>query len=546
MPGAHPQHNPHIINEPNRLTGRTGGTGAQAPINDPNPPSSTDPDLTPNPTPTPNSTPNPTPTPTPSSIPPTVILASANQEAAQLFKEGFRVTFGFDGQTTSTEGNSTSIRRAAGWGADRNTFTWKRFISLEDNYNPYGTELNPWSLKRWYQWGARRFHFHCPFGRVVDGKTQSRVYEVDQFLNAKDGLIINGVVQNSPCPWMVTDFVDVIQALTTGRRGKLDLATWNSWTTGSAAWFNPSDPIKVTVYIGSISDQPDTDTAYTAYVQRWETLFATDPRGAAARLKASVMPFIRANCSIGFDSVISAAGPVPGSNVSITKHSRELQRGWWQFWKWLETKIGKKRIYVESHPYKRGRGNNPYLNYNCIADDNWSSSLCCPYTTGSTGPHATSELGDIEFVRCIWSNSESSTPLIATIKNGQKTLERYSFLEVNDDVINVPSQFISNATEIRLSPATIDNFYWSPYYASIIAYHLLERQDVRGEPNPRSNITKQAILVPATLLQVIYRFQGSGNYYKQFALQFPTSAHFIAYLAGKITEKYQNRNSIYD
>jgi len=525
----------------NKPEGGTGGTAAQAPITDPDPGGVGDG--------VPVATPTPTPTPTPSSITPTVILASATQEAAQLFKEGFRVTFGFDGQTTSEEGNNTtSIRRAAGWGADRNTFTWKRFISLEDNYNPYpSTELNPWSLQKWYKWGARSFHFHCPFGRVVEAKTQSKVYEVDQFLNARDGLIINEQVQNHPCPWMVTDFVDVFRALTTGKRGKLDQATWNSWITGPAAWFNPSDPIKVTIYIGAISDQPSTDTEYAAYVERWETLFATDPLGAAARLKASVMPFIRANCSIAFDSAVNAAGPVPGSNVSIAKQSRELQRGWWQFWKWLETKIGKKRIYVESHPYKRGNGNNPYLGYNCISDDDWSSSLCCPYITGDAGPHATSEMGDIEFVRCIWKNSESTTPLIATVINGQKTLERYSFLEVQVvDVQSVPSTFISGATEIRLSPATIDNWYWSPYYASIIAYHLLERQDVRGEPNLRSNITKQAIMVPATLLQVIYRLQESGNYNKQFALQFPNSASFIAYLAGKITEKYQNRNSLYD
>lgn len=526
---------------------------------------------TPSPTDTPNVTPSasgapasasPTPTPTVTPTPSMIqgILASSQAEASQLFRERFRVMFGFDGQISTSQNQAGEVRRAAGWGADKSTFTWKRFVTLEDSYNPYGVgsgypagTLNPWSLKKWYQWGCRQFHFHNPFGKVVQGKTQQLVYEVDQFLNARDGLTINGQVQNTPCPWMVNDFVNVVRALTTGTRGRLDQATWDSWTTGPEAWFNPNEPIDLIVYIGGMADFPDGDEGYGTYISRWQNLWNTNPRAAARRLKESVQPLISAYCKIGFDAVVASPGPVPGDNVALSVQNRVMQQGWWDFWKWLETKIGKNRIYVESHPFKKGTGRaNPYLGYNVIADDDWSTSQCCPATTGSQGPHATSEMGAVEFWRAIWQQAPTRTPLLSTMKGGVRTLERYAFLESDPlSVQSVTSEFDASVTERRLTPANCcspnHNYYHSHLYASIAAFHMLEKQHIRGEPNPAANITKAGILIPSTILQVLPQsFAGDSRYVKQFGYRFPTAASFVQYLAGVIDKKKRAQDTVFD
>ena len=149
-------------------------------------------------------------------------------KARALFKERFRVRFNFDGSISTSEGSLGEKRRAVGFGGDKSTFTWRRFISLEECYNPHPGQLNPWSLKAWYKWGCRKFHFHNPFGKVVQGSAQGLVYEVDQYLNAKNGLTIGGVVQNTPMPWLVNDFKSTIKALTTGQMGTMDAANWNA------------------------------------------------------------------------------------------------------------------------------------------------------------------------------------------------------------------------------------------------------------------------------------------------------------------------------
>jgi len=510
------------------------------------------------PTPTPSPTRTATPTPTPSQL--VGIVPSSLADARLLFDEKFRVIIGFDGQETVTNQNVGEFRRAAGWGADRSTFTWKRFITLEDNgYNPYAPELNPWSLKKWYQWGARKFHFHSPFGKVARGKVQQLVFEVDQYLCARDGLTINGVVQNTPCPWMVNDFVPVIRALTTGQRGTLDQGTWDSWITGPNAWFNPAEPIDLIVYVGGMGD-PDTvvgassEEGYEAYIARWENLFATNPRAAARRLRESVQPLISAYCKIGFDGSAVSPGPVPGDNVALTNMDRPLQRGWWNFWKWVETRIGKNRMYVESHPFKKGTGrSNPYLGYNVIADDDWSTSKCCPVEiTGLAGPHSTSEYGQVEIWRSIWQQSPQACPLLSSTKNGIKTLERYSFLEsVTSSIQTVTSPFDPNETQRRLTPGTCcapnHNYYWGDLYAQIIAFHLLEKQHSYKEPYPEKNITKQGIMVPNTLLQVLPEaYSADPRWSKQFGVRFPTSTSFVNYIAQLIDLKKRNQSIIFD
>lgn len=510
------------------------------------------------PPPSPSVTPTPTVTPTPSQV--AGVVSSSLSLAQEVFDRKFRVMFGFvgSGGTISSENVGNERRRVGGWSIDHSEFTWKKWISLENSgvYNPYPGQLNPWSLKKWYKWGCRRFHLHNPFGMVPTNSIQSLVFEVDQYVNAKNGLTYNGQTLNTPCPWLINDFVDVFRALTTGTRGRLDQATWNSWTVGPDAWFNPAEPIDVIIYIGALADPSGAGGgSYNTYIQRWQQYFNENPRAADKRLKESVAPFISAYCKIAFDAAVASPGPVPGDNVALSAQNRTMQRGWWSFWKWLETKIGKDRIYVEAHPFKAGtKRPNPYLGYNVIADDDWSISRCCPYTTADSGPHATSEMGDVQFIRGIFQGTSNPlrNPLVSSVKNGIRTLERYSFLESIDPscIITTPSEIDPTITERRLAVASCcsanHNYYWSHLYPSIIAYHMLEKQHIRGEPYPQRNITDSSFLVPSSLLQVLpSAFSGDTRYFDQFGYRFSTSAQYVQYIASLIDKKKQVDDTVF-
>jgi hypothetical protein len=457
--------------------------------------------------------------------------------AESLFNDKFRISYQFDGEVSVQDNGTGEFKRAVGWGGTKNTFTWKRFITLEDSYNPNPGGMNPWCLKNWYKWGCRKFHFHNPFGKVALGKKQQLVYEVDQILTAKNGLTLNGEVQNTKMPWLVNDFVPVIKALTTGQQGTLDQATWDSWTTGTDAWFNPAEPIDLIVYIGSMADPAISDEAYKEYILRWADHFKRSPSGALTRLKSSVQPLIDANCKIAFDACVAAAGSVPGKYVPLDRQSEALQKGWWSFWTWLNKKVGKSRIYVESHPFRNNGMDNPYLGWNVIADDEWAYSPCCPIDPNKmVGPHATSEMGQAEFWRCLWQIVPTRTPLISrTNPKGNTEPERYYFLRNDKSAVTVTSEYDPAFTEMRLEPPTCcaqgHNYYWYDIYDSIIAYHLTTRQDIRGEPNPSGNVTKQGILVPCQLLQVLPEsFSGDSRWGEQFGVKYPTSAAFVKYL----------------
>lgn len=463
--------------------------------------------------------------------------------ARQLFDERFRVRFNFDGAMVTTEGGRGEKRRAVGFDGDKSTFTWKRFISLEDSYNPYPGQLNPWSLKAWYKWGCRKFHFHNPFGKVAQGNVQGLVYEVDQYLTAKNGLTVDGVVQNTPMPWLVNDFVTVMKALTSGQRGTLDQATWDAWTVGSDAWFKPTEPIDLIVYIGGMADPSISDDAYAAYIRRWNSLFNTNPTEAAKRLNDSVAPLIEAKCRIGFDAAVASPGAMPGWVVPLTVQGMWLQKGWWNFWVGLGKKIGKNRMYVESYPFKKYGMANSYLGYNVIADDDWSFTK--HVLPGEDGPHMTSEMGDVEFWRAIWQNSTESTPLIGSNMSTDPIMERYWFLKDH------PHAFLNKTTdELRLKPADCcasgHNYYWGDVYGDIIAYHMLEKQNTRWETNERGNITRSGILVPHALLQVLPEsFQGDPAWGRQFGKRFETAEAFVGHLVSIMDKKKDSETSIY-
>lgn len=463
-------------------------------------------------------------------------------KARSLFSERFRVRYNFDGSASTSEGGPGEKRRAVGYGGDKSTFTWKRFVSLEDCYNPYPGQLNPWSLKAWYKWGCRKFHFHNPFGKVAQGNVQGLVYEVDQYLNAKNGLTINGVVQNTPMPWLVNDFTSTIKALTTGKMGTMDAATWNAWTSGPDAWFNPAEPIDVIVYIGGMAD-PGSDVEYAAYVKRWNDLFSSSSANGTKRLNDSVTPIVDAKCAIGFDAAVVSPGSSPGWVVPLTVQGMNLQKGWWKFWINLGNKIGKKKMYIESYPFKKDGMANSYLGYNIISDDDWSYTK--NVLPGPDGPHMTSEMGGIEFWRALWQNSPETTPLIASSWSSDPIKERYWFLKDHPNAV-------ANKTtdELRLSPADCcspgHNYYWGDVYGAIIAYHILEKQNTRYETNESANTTKSGVLVPHALLQVLPEAYPSDPRWKlQFGKRFANADAFVEYLADIMDKKKEAETGLY-
>lgn len=463
------------------------------------------------------------------------------EQAERLFNTKFRVRYNFDGPDSCSSNSDQEKKRAIGHGADLNSFTWRRFISLEDSYNPSPGELNPWSIKKWYLWGCRKFHLHCPFGKVATGNKQGLVYEVDQFLNAKNGFSIDGEVQNTPMPWLTNDFVAVFKALTTGKQGTLDDDTWNSWTIGNDAWFNPSEPIDVIVYIGGMAGF--SDPTFDNYLKRWNALFNKSYSGGLARLKNSVIPLIEANCRIAFDASAISPGPIPGKNVSLNMQSANLQRGWWAFWTWLTRKIGKTRMYIESYPFKKNGESNPYLGYGIISDDDWSYSKWVQ--PGPDGPHMTSELGQVEFWRAIWQNSVDSTPLLYLYSNGVDVPQRYSFLK------NVRYVSRNKDGDVRLSPAECcdsnHNYYYNDIYAEIIAYHLLEKQNTRGETWEQGNNTISGILVPNTLLQILPEaIPNDSSAVRQFGSRFNSSSAFIDYIALCLERRRDAVEAVYE
>jgi len=550
------------------FTPEPGGKGGQAGdggfLLSPTPTTTITPTVTPSPSV--NASPAPTPTVTPSALRyESALLSSAGADEAELLvNTRLKVNFGFDGAITTSSGANY---RAVSWGCDHPNHTWFNWLTLDNsplNYNPYaggvgpgGTNLSPWCLKTWYQAGYRSFHFHCPFGKVQSGqgKVQELVYEVDQFLNARDGLTINGVVQNQPCTHLTNDFVPVFKALCTGLQGTLTNEQWTVLTT----WFDPNSPIDLTVYIGGMCI-PGNDSAYSAYVDRWEALAASDRNGTAAlnRLKASVAPLLEIGCKIGFDAMVASPGGTVGLNVQVSQINRRLQTVWITFFKWLERKIGKSKIYVESHPFRTPAGTtnpggrNPYLGYNIIADSDWYASYCCSSDPSNTyGPHASSEYGAIEVWHALWTGSPQRTPLIYSQQTGTQVIkwEKYSFLYGLDPNATqiVQSEQRPDHKELRLIPGTCcspgHNYYWHHLFPEIIAYHLLDETAVltNSDPSPTSVVAKSCFMIPNTLMQVLPTASvGDPRYSKQFAVRYPTKSALISFIASVLDQRAQD------
>ena len=528
-------------------------------------------------TPTPTNGVSPTPSPSPSSIGSTVsnvpgqdYTKTSFDIATQLVQDRFVVMYNFDGNIYTYEGGDRERRRAVGFGGDKNTFSWFRWLTLEDaGYNPYaggagpgGSSETPWSLKKWYQFGCRSFHLHCPFGKPSADKnrpeypgSEELVYQIDQFLCAKDGLTVLGGNASNPedqvntaMPWLVNDFVDVWKALITGQKGRLGNREWAEILT----WFNPADPIRVIAYVGGMADAGafGHDAAYSNYTKRWQRLFNTNPTAANQRLRNSVQPFLDCKMSLGFDALSASPGPQFGEWVPYSRMSKAMQVGWWNFIDGYVKRAVKAyggKVYTEAYPFIKEGMANPYLGYDIISDRNWWQTKC--FQSGASRPHESSDMGAVELLLANWSGTPETQPLVSTQRQ-DGTLIPESFFYLNNispiefAVIQAPCE--GGAKEKRLVVPNCcggfegrpHNYYHNHILPAMLANHYLEPQYNRVEQNPARYALKASLMVPFNALQVLpTAYSGDPRAALQFGARFATITDFTKYIANLIDDK---------
>ncbi|NBQ48071.1 MAG: hypothetical protein EBU33_06420, partial [Sphingobacteriia bacterium] len=108
--------------------------------------------------------------------------------------------------------------------------------------------MNEGSIRKWYQWGIRKFWLHQPFGKVPSGAytgtapggaafcPDALMYQPDQYICAKEGFVdaATGRTGNIAMPWLTDDVVDgkdqgfvpLFQALISGSSAGLSQETW--------------------------------------------------------------------------------------------------------------------------------------------------------------------------------------------------------------------------------------------------------------------------------------------------------------------------------
>lgn len=327
------------------------------------------------------------------------LFRSTEQQTENAILRRVWVCYNFDGDVVSGQ----PYYRACSYGGESASFTWFDFVNGEgaafEGYNPAGSgQVHPWSVRGWYTWGARNFELHSPFGRPVVPSVnplyqnyENLSYQADSFLCARDGWSDLGILWGYPMAWLTADFVKVWKALTTGKQGELSNTQWQHLT----QWFDPTDPIKVLSYNGTISRmEEEVENQYP----RWNRLFAENYQGALQRLKNSVQPFLDAHMSIGLDALSTCPGEIPGQFISTSLLSSDAQQGWWEFFVWLKDQVGLSRLYCEAQPHKKtvissGRTiSSPYLGMNIMSAEDWS------YYPDAT-KHKYSELGKVKFMR---------------------------------------------------------------------------------------------------------------------------------------------------
>lgn len=427
------------------------------------------------------------------------------------------VAYNFDGDVVT----AAPYTRACAFGGELTSFTWFDFVngigSAFEGYNPAGVgQIHPWSVRRWYTWGARQFELHSPFGRPVLPTVnpsfqnyENLSYQADSYLCARDGWSDLGIQWGTPMTWLTNDFVQVWKALITGKQGTLTNQQWEDIT----KWFNPNQPIKVICYNGTISRWSATEENQ---YPRWNRLFAEDSKAAIQRLKDSVQPLIDCEMIIGLDALSTCSGEEAGAYIPLDVLSAKAQNGWWEFFNWLRDSVGLDRLYCEAQPHTKTRLSNgkidpsPYLGMNVISAEDWS------YFPDST-KHYYSELGAVKFMRNYrWGGTSPKTKRI----NPKTSPARYSDLH----------QFGKTASdgEIRIPLTGGETYmYGLEHLHTFAARNLIDGYVQYGDPG--QNRTIPEFMMPHDALQVFpSNWVPSGQ--QRFIDRFPTGASFKAFL----------------
>ena len=417
-------------------------------------------------------------------------------ETVNHIKDRLVITTNFDGSIYTGITGAIAGHRAGGEGfGDDPGFRWLTWITgysggmtLNNNWvyrvnaalvgatpgAPNGNGMNSnydwgwdrWNedtnIREWYIWGARKFHMHMPFGKVVYGSIlvnnglphqESLMYQPDAYSCARHGFVnplplvpgeTEGMTGNLPMPWVTEDIVDgvtagfvpLFKALTSGLQGDLSNDMWQRLTGigGPSAWFDPNDPIEITSYTGCVNDETRI---------RWRQLYEypgivpgtndTGPVYARKRLEESSEVFARAGIRLGYDALVSAPGPIVGingvsslnsfrdtdingnsykpDNLATGTYGNTLDAAWWSFFtEYSIPRFGKQNIFQEAIPglaYRRSDNMwvaNPYIGHPVLTADEYGragfgGSSSSVLPSSSWRQHHLAELGEVEFRR---------------------------------------------------------------------------------------------------------------------------------------------------
>ena len=324
----------------------------------------------------------------------------------------------------------------------------------------WDTEAFQASISKWYQWGARKFWLHLPHGKVPFGPytgpstgqpqncPDAGMYQPDAYICAKEGFVdaATGRTGNIPQPWLTDDVVDgeiqgfvpLFKALISGSSAGLSRDTWERLTgegTQMGMWYNPADPIEVTVYNGTINGEsfPRWRRWFNASGPLSDTEGLTGSVYARRRLERSLEPYARAGMRIALDALVGAPGPTVGINGTngnfplltfngepyTTAHDLpagatfdNADAGWWKFFsEYVIPTFGKNNIFMEANGFSFLTGGvwqmNPYVLIGginvCTADEfgraGFGGTASSPsFAPTTTRPHYLEELGEVEYL----------------------------------------------------------------------------------------------------------------------------------------------------
>lgn len=335
-------------------------------------------------------------------------------EMVDIIRNGAYVSYEFTGQEFAGNGPGSDSwnagYRAISYGpspasaTEARAFRWLHFITgkiggmtasapdyIVDNAD---TTFQSASIRHWYQWGARKFWFHGPFGRVSKGRNnqEAMLYQPDGYYAAQRGCTcpFEGKLGNTPMPWLTNDVVDGItqgfvplfKALISGSSAGLSEDTWLRLVgTGANRWYDPNDPIEIVSYTGTINQEtfrkfrrwfenpnPIQNSQYFGITGETEGMPGISY--AYYVLEKSVEPYKRAGMRIAFDAIVRSPGPVVHINERATVADMDgftrfeggpmnptgqtygaADAGWWSFFSGYVLKNwDKKDIFMEANP----------------------------------------------------------------------------------------------------------------------------------------------------------------------------------------------------